>query len=286
MTTRADMPAETLLTPFPPKAAQLIVTIYGDIVEPRDGVLWMGDLIGLCAGFGVNESLVRTAVSRLVSKGQLSGQREGRRSFYALTDEAREEYHAAAELFYGAADGECHWIITHCSDLVDQDRLSRMGYLPLGGNVFAGADRPGRPVLGTAFRSVAIDPTSPDLKKLLGAGSDLALLADDYEKFVEDFRTLGSGSATKTDDKTAMLQRLALVHAYRDIRLRDPRLPPSVLPEGWAGERAHRLFAELYTRLSAQADAYIGRTLLNRKGTLEARTDAVISRLESLAARF
>ncbi len=83
MHTGTEILADSFLRPFPPKAAQLIVTIYGDIVEPRGGVLWMGDLISLCAGFSVNESLVRTAVSRLVSKGQLKGEREGRRSFYA-----------------------------------------------------------------------------------------------------------------------------------------------------------------------------------------------------------
>ncbi|MEP5624759.1 MAG: PaaX family transcriptional regulator, partial [Hyphomicrobiales bacterium] len=94
---------DQFLDPFPPKAAQLIVSIYGDIVEPRGGVLWMGDLIALCARFGVNESLVRTAVSRLVSRNQLSGERIGRRSYYGLTATARIEFHSAAELFFGPA---------------------------------------------------------------------------------------------------------------------------------------------------------------------------------------
>ncbi|MCV0428453.1 MAG: PaaX family transcriptional regulator, partial [Roseibium sp.] len=89
MSTVTDVAVNRFLKPSPPKAAQLIVSMYGDIVEPRGGVLWMGNLISLCAGFNVNESLVRTAVSRLVSKGQLEGQREGRRSYYALTEEAR-----------------------------------------------------------------------------------------------------------------------------------------------------------------------------------------------------
>lgn len=124
--------AERFLKSYPPKAAQLIVTIYGDIVEPRGGVLWMGDLISLCSGFGVNESLVRTAVSRLVSKGQLSGERDGRRSFYALTEEARNEYHLAADLFFGPSDKDCDWIISICSVPAEQEKLLRGGFVSLG----------------------------------------------------------------------------------------------------------------------------------------------------------
>lgn len=64
-----------------PRCASFIVTIYGDVVEPRGGILWMGNLIDLCAVAGLNESLVRTSVSRLVSAGQLIGVREGRKSY-------------------------------------------------------------------------------------------------------------------------------------------------------------------------------------------------------------
>lgn len=60
------------------KAAGFIVTIYGDVVEPRGGVVWTGNLIETCAAAGISETLVRTAVSRLVAAGQLSGEREGR----------------------------------------------------------------------------------------------------------------------------------------------------------------------------------------------------------------
>ena len=67
------------------RAASFIVTIYGDVVEPRGGLLWMGTLIEVCARAGISETRVRTAVSRLVAAGRLEGTREGRRSFYRLT---------------------------------------------------------------------------------------------------------------------------------------------------------------------------------------------------------
>lgn len=67
-----------ILSSAQPRASSFIVTIYGDVVEPRGNVLWMGTLIECCARHGISESLVRTAVSRLVAAGRLEGERIGR----------------------------------------------------------------------------------------------------------------------------------------------------------------------------------------------------------------
>jgi phenylacetic acid degradation operon negative regulatory protein len=283
MLSSVDIAADRFLSPCPPKAAQLIVTIYGDIVEPRGGVLWMGDLISLCAGFGVNESLVRTAVSRLVTKGQLAGEREGRRSFYGLTPEARDEYHLAAELFFSPEDGDCDWILTHCPDPSDQAELLRSGFGQLGGPVFFGADRPGRPLLGTPFRSRALLPDGQDLRVLAGNVFELDVLSREYAGFVSRFAPMQALTADLPSQQTALLLRLALVHGYRDIRLRDPRLPRAVLGASWPGFSARNLFAELYRRLSGPADTYIGERLLSRNGPLPATPDAVRKRMEMLS---
>src|SRR5690242_7752912 len=81
-----------LLINLPIKAASFIVTIYGDVIEPRGGVVWIGNLIETCKNVGITETLVRTAVSRLVAAGRLAGEREGRRSFYRLTEAAQAEF--------------------------------------------------------------------------------------------------------------------------------------------------------------------------------------------------
>ena len=284
MSTLTDIAVNRFLEPSPPKAAQLIVSMYGDIVEPRGGVLWMGNLINLCAGFGVNESLVRTAVSRLVSKGQLEGQREGRRSYYALTETARREYHAASDLFYGKPDGECDWIICHCPRIKDQTTLRRHGFAQLGGNVYAGADRPGRPQLGTVFRSELLSPVNGDLKEFVSSSFGLKALAADYSAFVSRFSPMKAETANMDAGETALLFRVALVHAYRIIRFRDPRLPTSVLPSDWPGSAARELFAEIYTKLSVPSDAYIGEQFLSRNGTLPACPESVSARLKTLTS--
>jgi phenylacetic acid degradation operon negative regulatory protein len=283
MHTATESLVDGFLQPFPPKAAQLIVTIYGDIVEPRGSVLWMGDLISLCADFGVNESLVRTAVSRLVSKGQLTGEREGRRSFYALTPEAREEYHLAADLFYGPEDNDCGWLLTHCTEAADQAILMRFGFVSLEGNVYIGADRPGRPLLGTTFRAAEV-PNQGDLEDISRSAFGLESLARDYAEFVSHFAPMQDLLTEGLLPRSSLLFRLALVHAYRGIRLRDPRLPRSVLPDDWTGYGARSLFAALYRSLSPGADSYIAQNLMNQEGPLPEAPDAVLKRMRALSS--
>lgn len=112
------------------RATSVIVTIYGDIVVPRGGTLWMGTLIQICADLGLSETLVRTAVSRLVAAGQLSGVREGRRSYYQLADSAVAEFAEAAELLYGREQPADGWAIHRCelpTDIILKSAMARIG---------------------------------------------------------------------------------------------------------------------------------------------------------------
>lgn len=82
------------------------MTIYEDIVEPRGGELWIGNIIESRAVVGISENLVRTAVSRLMVTGQLQSERSGRCSFYRLTPIARAEFAYAAKVLYDQESAE------------------------------------------------------------------------------------------------------------------------------------------------------------------------------------
>lgn len=112
------------------RAPAMIVTIYGDIVVPRGGVLWMGTLVEICAHLGISETLVRTAVSRLVAAEQLVGERDGRRSYYRLASGARTEFAAAARLLYGPQVGAEGFLIHHAPGLSDE--IARRAGLEIG----------------------------------------------------------------------------------------------------------------------------------------------------------
>jgi phenylacetic acid degradation operon negative regulatory protein len=267
----------------PPRAASFIVTIYGDVVDPRGGVLWIGNLIEVCAAVGISESLVRTAVSRLVAAGQLAGERAGRRSFYRLTPEARAEYLGASRVLFAPEPPATAWLFLPRPDSDLENRLLREGF-SLAGGFLLGPDRKvAADIPGPVFRA-EIASGLEDLPEFAGKHWDLSAIDADYRAFLDRFTSgldaLRSG--TQVCDRDALLLRLMLVHDYRTVLLRDPRLPLAALPQGWAGESARTLFADLYCALSDQCGRDISRHLLSDAGHLPEETETTRKRLQTI----
>ncbi len=107
-TTTAARRLSALLTGFerrrPMRAGSLIVTIYGDAIVPRGGSLWLGALLDMMAGFGVEPGLVRTAISRLVADGWFERTRIGKQSYYRLSPWGAAEFATATSRIYRAAE--------------------------------------------------------------------------------------------------------------------------------------------------------------------------------------
>ena len=257
-------------------AAAFIVTIYGDVVVPRGGVLWTGTLIELCGEVGISESLVRTAVSRLVAAAQLTGERIGRRSFYRLENSAVATFMEAADLLYGPDRPPKGWQIIHDPDLRPEDaRRLRMGHM--GGPVFIRPDR-GQPLPPEAlvFHAETVTTAEP-----LAGFWDLSALRDGYERFLALFHGLDPAGLS---DRQALVARLLLVHAYRMVLLRDSRLPAEHLPAGWNGAEARTLFRRLYEGLTPAANRHIAARCEGADGLLPAETEATERRLRRLMA--
>lgn len=266
------------------RAPAMIVTIYGDIVVPRGGVLWMGTLVEICAGLGISETLVRTAVSRLVAAGQLVGERHGRRSYYGLAPGARTEFAAAARLLYGPQSSARGFLIHHAPG-IDDETVRRAGLGRMGPDLYLRPDRPENvPVPGLAFRAEVVKEAAL-LSGYAATLWDLQSFAGAYRAVIDLFSPLAAalreGAVLRPAD--AVSARLLLVQAYRAVLLRDPRLPSNALPADWPGIASRRLFSELYRKISPLADEYIGTHFEGRDGYLPIRTDEVVARLQSLA---
>lgn len=260
------------------RAASFIVTVYGDVVVPRGGVLWTGSLIALCARVGINESLVRTAVSRLVAARQISGVRVGRRSYYRLDVQAEREFGRAARLLYAPAVAARGWQILFAPDL-DDEAIHRLRLGRMGGAVYIRPDR-GQDIPPGALEFTAAAPRD------IGALArfwDLGALNAGYRDVLARFRTLDAGMAPQDlPDDLALVARLLLVHLYRGVMLRDPRLPDAALPSDWAGHEARALFHRLYLRLTPAADRWIGAHLEGVDRLLPAETPETSRRVAGL----
>jgi len=259
-----------------PRASGFIVTIYGDVAAPRGGTLSMTTLIECCAAHGISESLVRTAVSRLVENGRLVGERIGRKSYYRLTKAAEAEFSGAAEILYSPPPLPKRFLLS----LGARDLPA--GWVRIGADAALapeGAARPDGAILATETLGGI-----GSLAEVAGRFWPLDAVAGAYRHFIETFSTVETALADgpPPDGATALALRLRLVHLFRAAALADPRLPADALPEDWPGASARGLFVTLYLRVTSAADRHVGRTFRNSDGFLQESTTITTFRIDAM----
>jgi phenylacetic acid degradation operon negative regulatory protein len=263
-------------------AGGFIVTLFGDIAEPRGGRMATAALIEACGRVGLNPTQVRTAISRLVAGGRLEGEREGRRSQYRLTEAASAEFAAASRAIFSprrpagwcfvwAPDESAAALETQGARRIGPEFwMARAGVVAPGGLVFAAED--GAPA--------ALTPALA--RKLWPLGACEA----DYTAFEALFQplelALARGLALVGD--LALTLRLLLTHRFRAAALADPGLPASALGSDWRGDAARGLFCGLYLALSREAEAAIPALFNDGERALPESTPATRARLSALGA--
>jgi len=68
-------------------------------------------------------------------------------------------------------------------------------------------------------------------------------------------------SIEASDPEQCFVVRTLLIHAYRRVLLRDPRLPAPLLPLDWPGSAAYVLTRDFYRLTQARAEAHLASTL-------------------------
>jgi len=280
------------------QAGSLIISMFGDAIYPRGGAIWLGCLIRLLAPLQVNERLIRTAIYRLVKEDWLVTQSHGRRTNYALSVSGIKRIEEASKAIYATQSPpwDQRWRLLLTAKTIsnkDRERLRKalvwQGFGMWQNQVFVhpGAD------LQTAL-SLLQGEGLGDLQKHIwplagdslftGSGVtdqqvatlswDLAQLSDSYRQFVKTYQALSAEwanlqiSTHGVQNEKAFLLRLLLIHDYRRLLLRDPGLPLSLLPEGWPGQSARKVCAELYASLSVPSETYLGEHLQLADGRL------------------
>lgn len=257
----------------------------------------LADLIALLRHFSLNDSQVRTALSRLVAEGWLAAERHGRRSLYRPTETGRHRFEEATRRIYAGPPprwrGEWHLLVLPAG--TEQGALGKeLGWLGFGslapgvklhpapdaaalasviGDLPAG-ERP----LAIAGKSVLAAPPAL-LRGLVARCWDLDALAHSYRELLAGFAALRRALAEGfiPEPLPALLARLLLIHDYRRIILRDPMLPPELLPRDWIGREAYAAARGLYRALAKPAERWIDEHLHGEKGRLP-KPDAAFRR--------
>jgi phenylacetic acid degradation operon negative regulatory protein len=268
------------------RARSLLITIFGDSVAPRGGEIALKSLIELARPFGASERLVRTSIGRLASQNWIQVHRSGRLSYYRLTDRGRHEFAVATQRIYGDAPQEWRGVWTlilmprlsaaEREEIVEEFRWRGFGQVMPGVLAYPG-DR-----LQEVRGELAKMPSGPNVVVLnsstqtpnqdlllVSRAWDLADLERRYHRFVQLFEPAAQAAEHITMTPVSCFAlRTLLIHEYRRIHLRDPLLPPSLLPGSWSGGAAAGLTRTLYRRIFRNAEQFLSEHAINKDGPL------------------
>jgi len=286
----------------PLRGGSLLVTIFGDAIAPRGGVVTLGSLIQLAAPFGLAERLVRTSVARLAQDGWLTARRDGRRSEYRLTPSGEERFAEATRRIYGIGPSSWsgHWTLVvlpntggrHRESLREGLRWLGFGQLNPGvflhPNITVAQAREWLDDFGAA-EAVVLRSSSGDLgadRDVAGAGWDLGELTRRYRRFLEAFEPAAAAVEREPAPQPAFVIRTLLIHDYRKIHLQDPLLPSALLPDDWVGSSAYNLCRNLYAKVFAAAENHLTATASTLRETLPAADRSAYGRFGGVLAKL
>ncbi len=290
----------------PPRAKSLIVTVWGDALAPHGGAVWLRGLIALMAPFGMNERLVRTSVFRLARDGWLVASTHGRVSRYRLTAGGARRFDEAYRRIYARPDqdwkGDWELVAAIAAaarrpGLRNELHWSGFGE-PAPWTFVRPAPTAAEPAMplpavlgelaqrGQLFAAQARDlPGARPLADMVGEAWDLATVAAGYRRFllrfgavIERFRP----DAT-FDPGQCFVVRTLLIHAYRRVLLRDPLLPPALLPLDWPGAAAYALCRDFYRLTHRAAERHLAATFGAAGEELPAADPAFYARFDGLS---
>lgn len=277
--------SEAYLAEQPPRTKSLVMTLFGDVIRPHGGALWLGSLIRLLAPFGINDRLVRTSVYRLAEEGWLSAQREGRRSMYTLRPQASQRFQKAHQRIYTptnlAWDGEWTQVFFLSGSISTKQRADLRKALLWEGfgalspfafihpnpdlnalNALIAENHCAQAVYVVQQNSTDINHTRP-LSSLITECWQLDEVSQRYTRFIEHFAPVLRHLTThpKPSAEQAFVMRTLLIHEYRRAQLHDPQLPLELLPKNWSGKKAYEICHQLYQLLLPCSQDYILATL-------------------------
>lgn len=288
----------------PIRATSLVITVYGDAIEPHGGTVWLGSLIKLLEPIGINERLMRTTIFRLTQDGWLMSDKVGRRSYYSLTGPGRRKFEQAFRRVYSATSAawDGSWCLLMTSQLSTEQRklllddLSWQGFAPLTGHLL-GSPNCNTEHVRSAVSAAGLDDqvvlfkTQPQeelagrpVRLLVKDSWDLDQLGQQYQTFLELFRPVWQELNDRNDinPQACFLARTLLIHEYRKLVLRDPLLPDELLPGDWEGRAARQLCSNIYRHLTPGAEQWLAESLETAEGPLPAASNGFYQRFGGL----
>ncbi|BBC33799.1 PaaX-like protein C-terminal domain protein [Streptomyces graminofaciens] len=239
----------------------LVLAFFGNhVLERGEGGLgvYSGSIIDVLGRVGTGEQAVRSTLTRMVNRGLLRRQREGRKMFFGLTAPARSVLRDGGQRIWrdGAVneDWDGTWTLLGFSlpeswQRQRHDLRSRLGWSGFGALYSGLWIAPGRVDVRDIVSELGLDAhvkvfharaeEFTDVGLMIRESWDLEALAARYVAFDKRWTT------ETTPDADPIATRLRLVTEWLRIIRNDPRLPVQHLPEGWPALQAQETFRRI-----------------------------------------
>lgn len=288
----------------PIRASSLVITLYGDAIEPHGGTVWLGSLIKLLKPMGINERLMRTTIFRLTQDAWLTSDKVGRKSYYSLTGSGRRKFEQAFRRVYNtnqaAWDGSWCLIMTQRLSADERkqllDDLEWQSFCVLTGHLI-GSPNTNLSDVNTVLASSGLqnkvivfethqqeELAGRQVRMLVRESWELDILGAYYQEFINLFRPVWQELDEKDnlDPESSFLTRTLLIHEYRKLLLRDPQLPEELLPGDWEGRAARQLCRNIYRKVTPAAEQWLERSLETADGPLPEASQSFYRRFGGL----
>lgn len=251
-------------------ARSLLMTLLGEFVLPCERPVWTSELVDVLGAFGIEERSARQALARSAGEGWLASQKIGRRSRWTLTPSGRALLTEGARGIYEFGRAECPWdgrwlVVLVSVPEVRRDlrrrlrtRLTWTGFGSPEAGVWVSPhlDREDAATtvlteLGLAAEAMSFTATFGsigEVTEMVSRAWNLRALEQRYREFITQFET----ASPPVGDATLCAQT-RLVHEWRRFPFLDPRLPSGLLPAGWEGATAAKLFHRRHREWRANA---------------------------------
>ncbi len=289
------------------KPKSILATIYGDMLVPYGGTVWLGSLVKAAKCFGINEALARTSTLRLSYDGWLHPTKVGKYSYYSMTPEHTKRILNYYPKIYSVPhkNGGYSWylLLTAATEL-DKDDYARLrqelmwlGAGQLAPQVFVMTSQLAEieSILGAqnllnriqVMEATPVLPSDPELLRVLASKAwNIDALAGSYKQFLNCFRPVWQvleRGKTDIDPETAFILRTLLITEYRRLVIRDPALPNELLPQPWSGHSAFALCKSIYQKVLEPSELFLHEVIQTADGALPDTPDEVYQRFGGLS---
>lgn len=261
---------------------QLIVTVYGLYSRESAGWLSVASLVSLLADIGVDETAVRSSISRLKRRGILEASRRDGAAGYQLSADAVEILREGDERIFSRERPALDegWVLAVFSvpESARQQRhvlrtqLTRLGFGTAAPGVWiapahlhaattAMLHRLELDRYADVFRAEHL--AFGDLREKIAQWWDLEQLQRLYNEFLRVHEPVLQRWRRRRSprEREAFADYIRVLTDWRRLPYLDPGLPAELLPKDWAGARATELFFTLRSRLKEQAHEHVDRLI-------------------------